>query len=263
MILAHARAGAGRRPLVLLHGLLGSARNLTTLARYLADRDAGLGVVSVDLTGHGASPPLPPGADTAALAADVLATARALGLPPPLALVGHSLGGRVALQAARLEPTAIGLVVLLDIAPGPLAADGEISRMLDILLHMPAAFVSRGQARARLTSAGLAPTLAEWLLLNLEPVGDGHRWRLDRRAVADLHERVAAEDLWPVVEEARRFTLRCVRGDASGYVGEDDARRLDGAGCPVTTIAGAGHFLHTERPQAVGDAVLAALASPS
>jgi esterase len=263
MILAHTQAGAGRRPLVLLHGLLGSARNLTALARHLADRDAGLGVVSFDLTGHGASPPLPPGADAAALAADVLATARALGLASPLTLVGHSLGGRVALQAARLGPATIGVVVLLDIAPGPLAADGEASRVLEILLRMPATFVSRGQARARLTSAGLAPAPADWLLLNLEPDGDEHRWRLDRRAVADLHARVAVEDLWPVVEGPRRFSLRCVRGGASDYVGEDDARRLEGAGCPVTTIAGAGHFLHAEQPQAVGDAVLAGLASPS
>jgi pimeloyl-ACP methyl ester carboxylesterase len=81
--------------------------------------------------------------------------------------------------------------------------------------------------------------------------------------MADLHARVAAEDLWPVVEGPRRFTLRCVRGGASDYVGEGDARRLEGAGCPVTTIAGAGHFLHAEQPQAVGDAVLAGLASPA
>jgi esterase len=260
MILAHARAGAGWRPLVLLHGLLGSARNLATLARHLAERDAGLGVVSFDLTGHGASPPLPPGADAAAVAADVLASVRALGLGPPLTLVGHSLGGRVALQAARLAPDAVGLVVLLDIPPGPLAADGEVTRVLDILLRMPATFASRGQARARLTSAGLAPALTDWLLLNLEPDGDSYRWRLDRRAVADLHARVAAEDLWPIVEHQRRFAVQCIRGAASDYVSEDDARRLRDAGCPVTTVEGGGHFLHAEQPQAVGDAVAAGLA---
>jgi esterase len=259
MVLAHVRAGAGRRPLILLHGLLGSARNLATLARYLSEHDPELGVVSFDLTGHGASPPLPPGADTTVLAADVLASARALGLAPPLALVGHSLGGRVALQAARLDPVAIGLVTLLDIAPGPLAAEGEVSGVLDILLRLPDTFVSRAQARAQLTDAGLAPPLADWLLLNLEPAGDGQRWRVDRRALADLHARVAAEDLWPLVEQSRRFTLRCVRGGASGYVGEADARRLEAAGCPVTTIAKAGHFLHAEQPQAVGDAVAAGL----
>ena len=259
MVLAHVRAGAGRRPLVLLHGLLGSARNLSTLAHHLTERDAELGVVSFDLTGHGASPPLPPGADAAALAGDVLASARALGLATPLALVGHSLGGRVALRAALLEPTAIGLVTLLDITPGPLDDGGDVSRVLEILLRMPETFATRGQARARLVAAGLAPALADWLLLNLTPAGEGHRWRIDRRALADLHARVAAEDLWPAVERPHRFPLRCIRGGVSGYVGDVDASRLEAAGCPVTTIEGAGHFLHADRPQAVADAVAAGL----
>ena len=102
--LAHQRTGEGSRPLVLLHGFLGSARNLSTLARALVERDPDLGIVAFDLTGHGASPPLPPGADSATLAGDVLASAHALGLPTPLTLVGHSLGGRIALRAALLEP---------------------------------------------------------------------------------------------------------------------------------------------------------------
>jgi pimeloyl-ACP methyl ester carboxylesterase len=259
-VLAHARAGSGRRPLVLLHGLLGSARNLGTLARDLAERNADLDIVSLDLTGHGASPPLRPGADTAALAADVLGTARALGLGRPVILVGHSLGGRVALRAARLDPAAIDVVTLLDIAPGPIADGGEVTNVLDILLRMPDTFGSRGQARAGLVAAGLTAALAEWILLNLEPAGDDYRWRIDRRAVADLHAHVAAEDLWPAVESpARRWAVRCVRGSTSPHVSDGDADRLQAAGCPVATIAGAGHFLHAERPQAVAAAVVAGL----
>jgi esterase len=260
MVLAHVRAGAGRRPLVLLHGLLGSARNLATLARHLIDLKPDLGVVAFDLTGHGSSPPLPPGADAAALAADVLASARTLGLTAPLMLVGHSLGGRVALRAALLEPAVVGAVTLLDIPPGPLDGDGEVGRVLAILLRMPETFASRGQARARLVAAGLLADLADWLLLNLEPAGEGFRWRVDRRALADLHARVSAEDLWPVVESRRRWALRCVRGGASGYVSDGDARRLEAAGCPVVTIDGAGHLLHVEQPRAVADAVAGGLA---
>lgn len=259
MELAHVRAGSGQRPLVLLHALLGSARNLSTLGRELVDRDPELAVVAFDLTGHGASPPLPPGADTATLAADVLGSAHALGLRPPLALVGHSLGGRVALRAALSEPAAIGVVTLLDMAPGPLAAAGEVTDLLEILLRMPDSFVSRGQARARLVAAGLAPALVDWLLLNVAPAGDGVRWRVDRRAIGDLHERASAEDLWPVVEGRRPWALRCVRGGASTFVTNGDVRRLEAAGCPVTTIEGAGHFLQVEQADALADAVAATL----
>jgi len=259
MALAHVRGGTGRRPLVLLHGLLGSARNLSTLGRQLSDRDPDLTVVAFDLTGHGASAPLPPGANTTTLAAEVLTSARALELRPPLSLVGHSLGGLVALQAALNEPAVIGTVTLLDVAPGPLAAHGEVDALLEIVLRMPDTFASRKQARARMAEAGLKPDLGEWLLLNLEAVGDGYRWRVDRRALADLHARVANEDFWPGVEGGRSWVLRCVRGGMSTYVTDDDTRRLEAAGCPVATIEGTGHFLHAERPDAVAATVLAGL----
>jgi pimeloyl-ACP methyl ester carboxylesterase len=245
---------------VLLHGFLGSARNLGTLARGLAERDPRLGIVAFDLTGHGASPPLPEAADSTTLASDVLATARLLRLTAPLALVGHSLGGRVALRAALLAPAAVASITLLDIGPGPLPADGEVGRVLQALLDAPAHPATRGEARAKLVEAGLAPSLADWLVLNLEPAGDGARWRIDRAALASLHARIAAEDLWPAVERARSYDVRCIRGGASGYVGAAETRRLEAAGVPVVTITDAGHFLHVDRPQAVIDAVAAGLA---
>jgi esterase len=245
---------------VLLHGLLGSARNLSTLARLLSSRHPEFSVIAFDLPGHGASPPLPPGADSDLLARDVLAAAATVGVAPPLALVGHSLGGRVALRAAQREPAAVASVTLLDIAPGPLAAGGEVSRVLETLLAAPDVVASRADARAFLVGAGLSPALAEWLLLNLESSAGGYRWKADRGALAALHTRIAAEDLWPAVEGPHDYAVRCIRGGASGYVSDADARRLQAAGCPVVTVDGAGHFLHAEQPDAVVDAVLASLA---
>ncbi|RPH77810.1 MAG: alpha/beta fold hydrolase [Candidatus Rokuibacteriota bacterium] len=132
-----------------------------------------------------------------------------------------------------------------------------IEPVLDAVLRAPDTFGSRGEARGALVTAGLAPELADWLLLNLEAAADRYRWRVDRRALAALHARSAREDLWPVVEGPRQWSLRCVRGAASPYVNERDAQRLQAAGCPVVTIDGAGHFLHAERPREVVDAVAA------
>jgi esterase len=255
MVLAHERLGAGPRPIVLLHGLLGSGRNLRTLARGLSDADEARSVVTLDLAGHGASPPLPPGADARTLAGDVLATLDALALAGPLAVVGHSLGGRVALRVAEQAPARVQAVALLDIAPGRLRGDGEVARVLDVLVGAPPSFPDRGAARAMLLGAGLAPALTDWLLLNLTPDGGGVRWRVDARALAALHARVAAEDLWPVVEARHAWRLGCVRGGASPFVDERDARRIEAAGGRVLTVDGAGHFLHAEQPAAVLDAV--------
>ena len=245
------------RAIVVLHGFLGSRRNVATLARRLGEHLPSLTVTALDLAGHGEGRPLPPGADLTALARAVLDDARAPGVPTPLAIVGHSLGGRVALRAGLLEPAAIAHVTLLDIGPSARKSDGETGDVVAALLAAPDSAPSREVFRAHFRAAGLAPDIVEWLLLNLEPTSGGYRWRIDRAALGALRERTAAEDLWPAVEGPHDYSLHCVRGARSGYVSDEDARRLTAAGCPVDTIEGAGHFLHVERPAEVVERILA------
>lgn len=258
-VLADYRAGHGPRAVVLLHGLLGSARNVSGLARLLAERDRSLSIVSLDLTGHGASPALPPGADLTALARDVLGTACALALPRDLHVLGHSLGGRVALRAAELEPARVEAVTLLDIGPSPVAGGSrEIDVLLAALLAAPDAAPSREVFRAHFDAAGLSAPMTGWLLLNLAADGRGLRWRIDRAAIAELHRRAAAEDLWPAIERERPYAIRCIRGGRSPFVPDGDVRRLAAAGCRVDTLDGAGHFLHVDRPLELVDLLLSA-----
>jgi len=256
--LAHRRVGEGPRPLVLLHGFLGASRNVTTLTRRLVAGDPRLSVVALDLTGHGASPPLPRDADLATPARDVLATVDGLGLAGPARLVGHSLGGRVALRAGLLAPAALERIVLLDISPSPVAP-GETARLVAAVLGAPPAAASRDAFRAYFRAAAVAEPLAEWLLQNLVHEAGGYRWGIDRQALADLHARSNAEDLWPAVEGPRPYGIACIRGGRSPYVSEADARRLEAAGCPVDTVEGAGHFLHVDRPDELTERILARL----
>jgi esterase len=246
--LASVRFGEGPRPLILLHGFLGSARNLASLGRGLSHRRSDLSVFALDLTGHGGSPPLPPGADLAVLARDVLATARSIRERTAMTVVGHSLGGRVALRAALLDPAAFAHVTLLDISPSGGRPGGETATVVEALLRAPDAAPDRQAFRAHFAAAGLTTALTEWLLLNLVHDDGRYRWRVDRAALARLHEETAREDLWPAVEGTRTYGATCVRGGRSPYVGEADARRLRDAGCTVITISEAGHFVHVERP---------------
>ena len=259
MVLAHTRLGDGRRPVVLLHGFLGSARNLASLARGLAGAVPDGAIVALDLTGHGASPSLPEDADLSTLARDVLETARALDLPRPLALVGHSLGGRVALRACLLDRAAVDDVVLLDIGPSPGPTAGDVPRILALLLRAPDSAPTRDTVRAHFRAGRLDDALVEWLLLNLDHDGEGYRWRVDRFALARLHARAGSENLWPAVEAARTWRVRCIRGERSAYVTAADAARLEAAGCPVVTVDGAGHFLHVDRPAQVLELVAQSL----
>lgn len=254
--------GRGRGPhgVLLLHGFLGAGRNLATLARQLSERRADLRVLVPDLPGHGASPPLPPGADLATLAAEALAVADHHGLAGPLVVIGHSLGGRVGLELLREHPDRIAGVVLLDIAPGPIEAVTSASTdVLAVLVDAPAEVATRDEMRAWLEGRGLQGGIAAWLMTNLVDRGQAFGWRFDRAALADLQPRVLAADLWPVVARTPD-RVRCIRGGRSPYVADDDVARFAALGCaPVVTLPGAGHFVHVDAPEALLDALTAAL----
>jgi pimeloyl-ACP methyl ester carboxylesterase len=238
---------------VLLHGFLGSGKNLRSLALRWAERAPDRRFFVPDLPGHGASPPLPPDADLAGVGRWVLEAAAAAGLEGPLELVGHSLGGRVALAAAADAPGRVDRVVLLDITPGPVdPAVSESRQVLDVLLQAPDAAEDRRGLRAFFLEKGLSGPLADWLLMNLALEDGRYVWRFDRAALDRFHTAFNRVDLWPVVE-ARRISLRCVRGGRSRYLPEPDVARLEAAGCPVLTLPDAGHFVHVDALDALVD----------
>jgi esterase len=244
--LSATRVGDGPRPLVLLHGFLGSGRNLGALARGLATADPALSVFALDLPGHGASPPLPTDADLGSLARSVLDTAGDLAGTTPLALVGHSLGGRVALRACLLDPHAIALVGVLDITPSARHVSDETEAALRALESAPERAETREPFRQHFRDAGLSSEMAEWLMLNLARGAEGWHWRIDPMALRALAARTSREDLWPAIEGSHPYARHCARGGHSRYVSDDDVRRLVAAGCSVDTVD-AGHWLHVER----------------
>ena len=248
-MLATIRIGDGPRHVVLIHGFLGTGRNLTSLARRWSDADPTLSFLLPDLPGHGVSPALEETDDLLDIAKKTLAAARAEGFEGKLSWVGHSFGGRVSLAAALAVPEAVRDVTLLDIAPGPIArSSSESAVVLDQLIAAPATVVDRGEMRRFLLERGLEPAIAEWLMMNLVHTDDGYVWRLDRAALGRLHDRVNAADLWEAVERPVA-PVRCVRGERAHYVSDADRDRMERAGCPVATLPGSGHYVHVDAPE--------------
>lgn len=240
--------GQGTIPTVLLHGFLGSGRNLRSLALAWSEAEPERRFWLPDLAGHGFSGALSPGARLADLAEDVLESTAALGMNAALQLVGHSMGGRVALAAQLRAPERVTCVSLLDITPGSLSqADRESGQVLRVLRAAPATAPDRRALRAALLEGGLSAGLADWLMMNVEAVEGAVRWRFDREALARLRETMVEEDLWRAVEGSGA-RVRCLRGGRSEYVSEDDAARMQAAGCAVETLPGVGHFIHVEAP---------------
>lgn len=245
------RLGTGPRTVVLLHGFLGSGRNLSSLARKWLEADPSRSFLLCDLTGHGSSPALPEGATLATLADDVLETAEKQGVLDPLSIVGHSLGGRVALKLRERHPSRAGALSLLDIAPGPVHAGadegGRILRALTSTARTAEDYATRDEARATLSASGIEKPLVEWLLMNLVSKGDRYAWRIDWRALERFRPELTQPDLWSAIaHDSGR--IACVRGGRSPYVTAVDEERLNANGVEVFTIPDAGHFVHMDKP---------------
>lgn len=238
--------GDGHRTVALLHGFLGSGRNLLALARQWSRADPTLRLILPDLPGHGregfALGPAPTLRSLAAPIADLLRTEEAR------AVVGHSLGGRVGLAVLEQAPELVQRLSLLDIAPGPVAPGHDSERVLEILRAAPDAPESRDAVRRYFEASGLDRSLSDWLMMNLG--GTPLRWQVDRSALSALRADMVTADLWPTaLRHADR--IGALRGGRSAYVRDADLSRLRDAGSFVHTVPGAGHFLHVEATDAV------------
>lgn len=248
MHLHHESLGSGP-DWVCLHGLFGDGGNLRRLAGLLA---AHCRVHVLDLRNHGRSP----WADDmswAAMAADVLETVQALGISRFI-LLGHSLGGKVAMQLACEQPERVQALTVLDIAPVAYAPGHQkiLAGLTDLQQKPPG---SREEAAQRLAHWVPDALEAAFLLKNLQRQADGHYGlRCHLTAIREQYPNlIAAPDI------ARPYQGRALflRGAHSRYVqaeGEAAIHRAFPQAC-IETVANTGHWLHFEQAEAVASAL--------
>ena len=134
------------RAIAFLHGILGQGSNLQTLARRFVGQHPTWTAWLVDLRGHGNSPKGTPGASLEAAARDIVALAASNASLPVAAIAGHSFGGKVALEVARLEEIpSLSDVVVIDSMPGarePLRGADSALGIIATLESLPDTFAS-------------------------------------------------------------------------------------------------------------------------
>jgi pimeloyl-ACP methyl ester carboxylesterase len=245
MILHATDVGEGR-PLALLHGLFGQGRNFGAAQRRLAS--AGRRVLALDLRNHGASPRAA-SMGHAEMADDVAGTLRARGALPA-AVLGHSMGGKVAMALALRHPEAVERLVVADIAPRryPPALRAYVAAMRGLPLREG---MSRREADEALApsvpDAGVRGFLLQSLDLNAE---GGPRWLLGLDGIAASMPSVEGFD--GVEGPPFEKPVLVLRGARSDYVTPVD-RALFLRGFPRARFAEvpeAGHWLHADNPDA-------------
>lgn len=232
--------GGTGSPLVVLHGLLGSARNWQSAGVALAER--GHRVIAPDLRNHGASPW---GEDCsyAALALDVAVLLDRLALGP-VHLVGHSMGGKAAMRLVMDRPDLVMRLTVVDIVPRAYSDRVRVEFAAMAALEL-ATVTSRKDAEAKLVAAVPEWGMRQFILTNLGQDAEGRwRWTVNRAALTQslpeiLGNPLAAGEVWT-------GPTRFIRGGKSNYIRDEDIAtiRVHFPQADVVTLPDSGHNPH-------------------
>jgi len=232
----------GKPALVLLHGLLGSSRNWQTVGRDLADT---YHVRALDLRNHGASP------HTAtisyeAMVDDVLFWMDREGIQAA-ALLGHSMGGKVAMQLACRNPQRVSRLIVVDIAPTAYLSQAhraEFAAMNELDLT---SLQSRAEAELRFESRVPDWSMRKFLTTNLERTDAGAwRWSVNLPLLTEALPLLEGNSLR--ADDRYEGPVHVILGGKSRYVNEADRAKLSEhfPKVRVTVIPEAGHNPHME-----------------
>ena len=240
------------RSLLFVHGIYGRGRNWAPVARTLVAAHPEWRARMVDLRHHGDSPRPGPPYSIDACASDVIELLHAESAP--VVIIGHSFGGKVALQAAALDPGLVSQVWVIDSTPAPKPPSGSAWRMLDAVASLPPDFASRQAAIDGLVAGGVAPPVAAWMSANLA-FGDGrYRWKIDFAVMRALMDDFFRLDVWDVIEAPPPgLDIHVVKATQSSALDAEAVERLLAAEAAVGGVhlhhVEGGHWLNTDNPE--------------
>jgi pimeloyl-ACP methyl ester carboxylesterase len=254
-----ARGGGPEKVGFILHGILGSAKNWRSFSRRLASTYPGWRWYLVDLRNHGESPKGQSPHTLKACANDLVVLAERLGVIPEV-VIGHSFGGKVAMQYAVQSPAGLRCTWVLDTNPAPAQTDARrisstnVVQVFRALKAVPQPLSSREELVAFLLDRGFARVLADWMTTNLRRDEDGFRWRFDLPGVAEMVDSYTQADFFETLSGAKHGgAVELVRAEWTEWP-EGDRGRLSAMDEDMSLpfsyhiLAGSGHWVHVERP---------------
>lgn len=239
------KVGDEGEPVMFLHGLFGQARNFNGIAKGLRPAYRSL---LVDLPNHGRSPWTTGFAyeDMADLVADHL---REVLNDQPVNLVGHSMGGKVAMVLALRHPGLVRRLVVGDISPADSSTVSDFDKLLGALKSVDLYRIKRrGDADDALREKIRNPAVRGFLLQNLYQDDGTWAWRANLEM---LHDELGAVGGFPdFVDESFAGPVLWVAGSESDYIQADhhEYMRELFPRTVLVTLKGAGHWIHSEKP---------------
>lgn len=233
-------------PVVFCHGLFGQGKNWTAIAKAFAAHHR---VTLVDMPDHGQSP-WSERFDYVAAAGQV---ADLLSSDDPVTLIGHSMGGKIAMLVALLHPDLVARLAVVDVAPVPYDHSEEFTGYINAMRAIDLETLERrNEADEALRQAVPNPMVRGFLLQSLRREDTHWAWRLNLELLGRDLDLITG---WP----EKRLTdvaaydgpVLWVGGERSPYVKPDYVEAMDRL-FPRNrrvTVKGAGHWVHSEQPE--------------
>uniref|UniRef100_H3B128 sn-1-specific diacylglycerol lipase ABHD11 n=2 Tax=Latimeria chalumnae TaxID=7897 RepID=H3B128_LATCH len=235
-------------PLVFLHGLFGSKSNFQSIAKAVVQR-TGRKVLTVDARNHGDSPHSPT-MTLEAMTLDLVSLLNKL-QQERCVLIGHSMGGKIAMMCALQKPEVVERLIVVDVSPSPTTLltnfHSYISAMKRITLesNVPRS-EARRQAEEQLQAIVTKTTVRQFLLTNLVYRDGQYVWRVNLDAI-DNH----LDDLvsFPEFSTAYCGSTLFLGGGDSPYISSEDFPAIERLfpNSDIQYIPGAGHWVHAEK----------------
>lgn len=241
-LLNYKREGQGQ-PLVLLHGLFGDLNNLGVLARGLTpDFD----VVSIDLRNHGQSFHSSQH-NYHVMAEDVAELLRTLDIEKPI-VIGHSMGGKVAMKLCDL-PISIDKLIVLDMAPVKYLQrrhDAVFAGLAEVANHP---VQDRRSALALMAKHIELESVRQFLAKSLHKQNGTMCWKFNLDGLLDQYLNIL--DWQPIAQTA--VPTLFIKGGSSDYLQAEHQKQIQTqfANAKAHIIANTGHWLHAEKPMEV------------
>lgn len=231
-------------PLLILHGLFGQSDNWNTLAKKIAENN--FTVYTIDLRNHGQSPHNKE-MNYEVMAKDVHELIKKENIHHP-SLLGHSMGGKVAMMYDYLFPDTLSKLIVADIAPKQYPPDGH-QDVFHALQSINFNTISlRKEAEQELKKHLHNEAVVQFLLKNIYWKNDNQLdWRFNLNAIIHHYPEIIAA----LPTYTSHTPALFIKGEKSHYITEKDHTLIKKTypHAQIITIPNAGHWVHAEQPQ--------------
>lgn len=250
MKLFYRKYGEGQ-PLIIMHGLFGQSDNWNSLAKHFGEQ--GLEVYTVDLRNHGLSPHSDEWTYKA-MSDDIHELINDLNLEKVI-LLGHSMGGKVAMQYAIDEPGKLDKMIVADMSPRfyPLHHESVIKGLNAVDLS---AMKTRKEVEEILSTYISDHGTKQFLLKNIYWKENGQLdWRFNLKVITEKIAQIGEATPTDSVSEVPSLFIK---GENSNYIQEEDEKLISHIfpHSMFETVADAGHWIHAEKPKEFFECVM-------